>query len=359
MEKRIIELAQKAIRIKSTADNKKNLVKIMDLFVGRFSDTSIFEVKRFLHEGKPSAIIKPKSKEPKIWFNAHLDIVPGEDHLFSPRIINDRLIGRGALDMKTAASCMTELTRKLIQEGNNIGLMLVTDEEIGGHKGTKFLMDQKVVNPEFVIVGEATDLEIGIESKGVLSLEIISKGKSAHGSRPWLGKNAFEEMIKPIQVLLTDFPIPKKEVWKTTINIGVIHAGDAVNQVPDRCILKLDIRYVPQDEPHHILKLIKKIFSKQEVVVKMLEAPIFSKKTNPYIRLFAKSIKTVLNMKPIFRRGHGSADIRFFTEKGIPAIAFGLRGKGLHSNHEWVSLKEINKYVKILESFVIIANNNL
>lgn len=359
MEKHIIELAQKAIRIKSTADNKKNLVKIMDLFVGRFSDTSIFKVKRFLHEGKSSAIIKPKSKEPKIWLNAHLDIVPGEEHLFSPRIKNDRLIGRGALDMKTAASCMTELTRKLIQEGNNIGIMLVTDEEVGGNKGTKFLIDQKVVNPEFVIVGEATDFEIGIESKGVLSLEIISKGKSAHGSRPWLGKNAFEEMIKPIQVLLSDFPTPKREVWKTTVNLGVIHAGDAVNQVPDRCILKLDIRYVPHDDPQHILKRIKKIFSKQEMVIKMFEPPIFSKKTNPYIKLFAKSTKTVLNTKPIFRRGHGSADIRFFTEKGIPAIAFGLRGKGLHSNNEWVSLKEINKYIGILESFVIIANNNL
>lgn len=359
MEKHVIELAQKAICIKSTADNQEKLIEVMNVFVGRFDNTSAFEIKRFLHEGKPSAIIMPKSKVPKIWFNAHLDVVSGEEHLFSPLIKNNRLIGRGALDMKTAASCMVELTRKLIQNGNNIGLMLVTDEEIGGQKGTKFLIDQKVVNPEFVIVGEATDFEIGIESKGVLSLEIISKGKSAHGSRPWLGKNALEAMIKPIQVLLRDFPIPKKAVWKTTVNMGMIHAGDAVNQVPDRCILKLDIRYVPHDDPQHILKRIKKIFSKQEVVVKMLESPIFSKKTNPYIRLFAKSISKVLKTKPIFRRGHGSADIRFFTEKEIPAIAFGLRGKGLHSDDEWVSLKEINKYIKILESFIIIANNNL
>ena len=359
MEKRIIELAQKAICIKSTADNQENLKEVMNVFVGRFDNTSVFEIKRFLHEGKPSAIIMPKSKVPKIWFNAHLDVVPGEEHLFSPLIKNNRLIGRGALDMKTAASCMTELTRKLIMSGHNIGLMLVTDEEIGGQKGTKFLMDQKIVRPEFVIVGEATDFEIGIESKGVLSLEIISKGKSAHGSRPWLGKNAFGEIIKPVQKLLSDFPIPKKEAWKTTINMGAIYAGDAVNQVPDKCILKLDIRYVPHDDPQLILNRTKKIFLEQEVLVKMFEPPIFSKKTNPYIKLFSKSTNKVLKTKPIFRRGHGSADIRFFTEKGIPAIAFGLRGKGLHSNHEWVSLKEINKYVKILESFIIIANNNL
>lgn len=353
MEKQIIELTKKAVSIQSTSNNVENLKKIITLFANIFHDSSIFEVKHFMNNGKPSALIKPKRKEPKVWFNAHLDVVPGDNKLFSPIIKDSKLFGRGALDMKTAAACLTYVAKKLIMSGENIGLMLVTDEEIGGHNGTKFLIENNLVKPEFVIVGESTNLEIGIESKGVIALEVISKGKSAHGSRPWLGKNAFVEMINPIQKLLSSFPIPDIEVWETTVNIGTVQAGNAVNQVPDRCVLKLDIRYIPQDSPQHIIRQIKRIFKHQKVVVKMMEPPIFTDEKNNFVELFSKSLRETLNKKPIFRKGHGSADIRFFTEKEIPAIAFGLKGKGLHADNEWVSLKEVGKYITILEDFVI------
>lgn len=188
MKSQIISLAKKAIKIKSISTNKEKLFEVIDLFIDQFKPGSIFEIKRFVNCQKPSVIIKPKSKNPKIWLNAHLDVVPGKAKLFCPKITRNRLLGRGALDMKTAAACLTLSTKKLITQGFNLGLMLVTDEEVGGHHGTKFLIDKKIVMPEFVIVGEPTDLEIGIKSKGIISLQIISQGKSAHGSRHGWGR---------------------------------------------------------------------------------------------------------------------------------------------------------------------------
>ncbi len=352
MEKQIIALAKKAIAIKSIAGNKDKLREIIDLFVGQFNNDSLFEIKHFSNDGVLSVTVKPRFKQPKIWLNAHLDVVPADDHLFTPRIFENKLYGRGALDMKTAAAAFALLTKRLIEKGKNVGLMLVTDEEIGGHRGTKFLIEKNAVKPEFVIVGEPTNMEIGIESKGIITLEIISSGKTAHGSRPWLGENAIVAMIGPISQLLKAFPIPNREAWRTTVNLGIIQAGLAVNQVPDKCTIKLDVRNISKDDPKIIIKKIKNIFNKQNVCVKMLESPIFSDHENPYIKNFARVLRSVLKRKAVFLKGHGSSDIRFFTEKEIPAIAFGLTGEGLHSNDEWVSLESVGKLKKVLENYL-------
>jgi len=350
---KIIELSKKAIAIQSTTTHSSSLEEILELFLRQFKNNPSVKVQQFCNEGKPCATIQSKLMEPKIWLNAHLDVVPGNKNLFAPKLQNAKLFGRGALDMKTEAVCFTLLTNKLIASGCNMGLMLVTDEEVGGHDGTKFLLDQKIVKPEFVIVGEPSDLEVGTESKGIISIDIVSHGISAHGSKPWLGKNAILAVLKPIQELQRKFPIPIKDSWKTTINIGIFHGGAAVNQVPNVCSIKLDVRFIPSDNPQMIIKEIKSIFKHQEVLIKMIEPPIFSDKANPFILNFFGVVKEVLKVKPIFRKGHESSDIRFFTQKHIPAVTFGLKGEGLHAEHEWVSIKEIGAYITILEKFLI------
>ena len=353
MKNEILTLTKKAIRIQSTADNTAALEAVLSLFLDVFKNNPNVTIQTFRSNNLQSAIIFTKNKKPRIWLNAHLDVVTGNTSLFQPKIKKVKLFARGALDMKLAAACFTIITEKLIRNGLNVGLILVTDEEIGGHNGTKFLLDNDFVAPEFVVVGEPTNLEIGTESKGIISIDIISHGISAHGSRPWLGKNAILDMLEPLQQLQRVFPVPSKECWKTTVNVGVIQAGVAINQVPDVCTIKLDIRFIPQDNPKKIINRIKTIFKHQDIVIKMIEPPIFSNNNNLFIQNFFTIAKHVLKRKPIFRKGHGSSDIRFFTQNNIPAIAFGLKGKGLHAESEWVSLKEIEIFVKIIKTFLI------
>jgi len=353
MKPKIISLSKKAISIKSTANNSKKIEKILALFLKQFKPANHFKIKKFNNNNKPSAIIQPKNKTPKIWLNAHLDVVPGSEKLFEPKIVGNRLMGRGSQDMKTAAAAITLLTKKLISQGINIGLILVTDEEIGGHNGTKFLIDKKIVKPKFVIVGESTNLQIGNEAKGPIKISITSKGKSAHSSKPWLGKNAINQLLPSINKLNKKFPTSNKAVWKTTCNLSTISGGQTINQVPDQCQITLDIRRIPQDNPTTIIKNIKLIFNKHLVKVKMLEPHIFTDKNDPFVKNLAHSIKIITSKKAIFRKGHGSADIRFFTDKKIPAIAFGLKGSGLHSHHEWVDINSINPFIKILKHFII------
>lgn len=352
MKKTVLSLATKAIIIPSIADNNPALKDVLSLFLRTFEGNAAADIRMFRHNNKPSVIVLSKKGKPKIWLNAHLDVVPGGVALFQPKIKGSKLFGRGVLDMKLAAACFTVITDKLIRQGLNVGLMLVTDEEIGGHNGTKMLLEKGIVSPKFVIAGEPTNLQIGNLSKGFIRIDIQSNGVSAHGSRPWLGQNAIQKLIPALNRLEKAFPIPKKEIWQTTVNVGKISGGKTVNQVPDRCFISLDVRFVPTDDPKNIISQIRQIFQNHEVVAHEPENPTITDRNNPFVVSFSRACNQIGRFDPVFRKGHGSSDARFFTKKGIPAIAFGLRGDGLHADHEWVSLSELDVFCKIVESFI-------
>lgn len=108
-----------------------------------------------------------------------------------------------------------------------------------------------------------------------------------------MGQNAIHNLLEPLQKLFTIFPIPKKEIWETTCNLGVIQGGTAVNQVPNRCAVKLDIRFTPDENPDKIIKKIASIFKKQKIKINFIEPPIFSDKNNKFIKKFARVVRQV------------------------------------------------------------------
>src|SRR5690606_15152773 len=103
----------------------------------------------FIHEyminGKPSFVATmKKTKTPDILLNGHLDVVPGTSNQFIPEIKGDKLIGRGAQDMKASCAAMLTVFKNLSEDEtfpkDRLGIMIVTDEEIGGFSGTSQLL---------------------------------------------------------------------------------------------------------------------------------------------------------------------------------------------------------------------------
>ena len=110
----------------------------------------------------------------RIIFNGHLDVVPGHLQQFEPRIDGDRLIGRGAYDMKAALAAMMIATSNMAEappEGVQVDLVIVPDEERAqpGPNATEMLVDQGL-RADFVICGEPTDMQVGVQAKGVMIL---------------------------------------------------------------------------------------------------------------------------------------------------------------------------------------------
>src|ERR671916_1532637 len=225
-------------------------------------------------------VVRVGSGEPRILLHGHADVVPGEERQFEPYEENDELYGRGVYDMKGALAAMMYAVEDLKTLGSDatVELLVVPDEEQehGARTGAEVLIKNGYVG-DFLITGEPTDFHIGTQSKGVLDLRVTLRGKSAHGSTPWLGKNAvllayehFSRVLElPFAKQRTDlFPYP-------SMNLARIIGGDVLNRVPDRCTYDLDIRYLPNQDPKEIARQIRSVDLPAEVEVLFGREPTY------------------------------------------------------------------------------------
>ena len=190
---------------------------------------------------------------PRIVLHGHLDVVPGREGQFDARVEGDRLIGRGAYDMKGAlAAMMCALSDATAQDAIRVHLICVPDEEsedIDRRSTDAIIADG--LRGDFAITGEPTDLHIGVQAKGVLALRVEVQGTAAHGSTPWLGDNAIlkaYDIFRRIETL--PFGRESSDLFdRPSINVSRIVGGDAFNKVPDVCTMAVDIRFLPNQDP--------------------------------------------------------------------------------------------------------------
>ena len=112
---------------------------------------------------------------------------------------------------------------------------------------------------DFAITGEPTDLNVGVAAKGVLAMRLLVSGRAAHGATPWLGENAIlraYEVFREVESL--PFARQSSELFdRPSINLGRILGGDALNKVPDSCVIDVDVRYLPEQDPGEILAQVR------------------------------------------------------------------------------------------------------
>ena len=355
MQKDTLDLSKRLISISSVKDDTKSLENVLGVVEKLKIDT---KVAGFSKNNIPSLLYYNTPTLPKkfkVILNAHLDVVPAKQEQFKPKVVGDKLFGRGAIDMKAATAVEILVYKELAKKVNYpLGLQLVTDEEVGGFDGTKY-QTEKGVRADFVIAGEQTDLNISNKAKGIVWAKISCRGKSAHGAHPWDGENAVEKMNKFVcEKLYKAFPIPAKEAWVTTANLAKIESSNsAFNKVPDDCTISVDFRYVPE-EKSQIVRKIKSIVPKGfalEVVVN--EPSQYTPQNNPFAKNLMQKIQEAIGKKAKFISDHGASDIRYYDGVSVPGVCFGPVGGGLHTDNEWVSISSLEEYYKILKDFLL------
>ncbi len=173
----------------------------------------------------------------------------------TPTIDGDRLYGRGAYDMKGALAAMLVVTAAMRdQDEVRVRLGIVGDEESEeeADRGSDHLVDGGFIG-DFAITGEPTDLQIGVEAKGVLALRLEVSGVAAHGATPWLGDNAVlkaHDVFRSIESL--PFARQSSELFdRPSINLGRIvgrrRAQQGARPLCDRCRHPLPPRTGPGD----------------------------------------------------------------------------------------------------------------
>ncbi|HXR30879.1 MAG TPA: M20/M25/M40 family metallo-hydrolase [Solirubrobacterales bacterium] len=292
---------------------------------------------------------------PTVVLHGHLDVVPGRPGQFEPRVEGDRLYGRGAYDMKGGLAAMLLTTAAMRdQDQVRVRLGIVGDEESEEEvdRGSDRLVDSGFTG-DFAITGEPTDLHIGVEAKGVLALRVGVSGVAAHGATPWLGDNA---VLRAIDVFRSIESLPfarhSSELFdRPSINLGRIVGGDALNKVPDRCAIDVDIRYLPDQDPANLLEQVRGIPA-AEVEQLFTRPPAVVDRELPYVQALRDAANAHHDGEPMSVGRDGASDAVSFLRVGVPAVEFGPVGEGHHGPEEWVSISSLHTYQQTLETFL-------
>jgi len=292
---------------------------------------------------------------PCVIFHGHVDVVPAHADQFTPRIEGDRLIGRGAYDMKGGLAAMMCAVHDVATNGHiRVRFICVPDEESDDvdSRCTEALV-QEGLRADFAITGEPTELHIGVQAKGVLAVRVEVSGTAAHGSTPWLGDNAIlkaYDVFRRVETL--PFSRESSDLFdRPSINVARIDGGDAFNKVPDRCSMDIDIRYLPDQDPGAILAAIRELDDVR--IVKVFQRrPAHVSRANLYVRALREAVSRSLEGEALSVGRDGASDAISFLEAGVPAVEFGPVGGGHHGPEEWVSIQSLAQYRRALGDFV-------
>jgi acetylornithine deacetylase len=223
------------------------------------------------------------NETPRVWFSTHIDTVPP---FIPPTEDDEKIYGRGACDAKGIIAAQITAAEQLRSGGiEDIGLLYTVEEERSS-TGARAANDHPLAAKcEYMINGEPTDNELAIGSKGSFRLKIKTTGKAGHSAYPEIGESAIEKLLEILDdVRHTKFP-SEEFFGDTTVNIGTIEGGVALNVIAPKAEAGLLIRLTTPREPiEEALENVIRGRGEIEVLscsepVKMLPVDGFSQKT--------------------------------------------------------------------------------
>jgi acetylornithine deacetylase len=185
--------------------------------------------------------------KPRVWLSTHMDTVPP---FIPPTEDDEKMMGRGACDAKGIIAAQITAAEQLRREGvSDIGLLYTVEEERSSTGAKAANLHPLAAKCEYMINGEPTDNDLAIGSKGSFRLKIRTSGKAAHSAYPEEGESAIETLLDILNdVRQTRFQHDDL-FGETTVNIGTIEGGLALNVVPPRAEAGLLIRLTTKREP--------------------------------------------------------------------------------------------------------------
>jgi succinyl-diaminopimelate desuccinylase len=359
IKEELIELVFNLIRFKTIASNEDELKNIIDFTENYLKDNKLLKIEKFKVNNKYNLIAKI-SDEVKVYFVVHLDVVDAKEEQFNPYLDGDKIVGRGALDMKGPAATVLYLFKNL-NKPIPIGLIVTTDEEVGSLDGVKYITENMDIKADVVVIPDGGEnFNIITKGKGAFHFRVKSYGKSTHGSTTWLGVNAVDKLLefyKELKNIILEYKVDDENIennWYNTLNLGKIEGGVKVNVVPDYAYAEFDIRFTEKYSLENIYNVVDYLIKKHNLELEVLStgSPVSIDLNNRYLQKFIQSYKEILG-DPKFSVEHGATDGRFFAAKNIPVITIYPQGQGLHSNYEWVSLSSLVTLFKLFYNFIL------
>jgi len=317
-----------------------------------------------------------QADKPGIMLSGHTDVVPidGQNWTLPPFAMTERdgkFFGRGAADMKgfvacALAACLKASTMAL---RTPLHLALSYDEEVGclGVRDLIQMLNAAPQRPLLCIVGEPTNMQVATGHKGKLAARALCKGREGHSALTPLALNAihlgcdFVQALRDEQGRLArdgardgDYDIPY-----TTVHVGKINAGVALNIVPNLCQVDFEIRNVAADDAAGILDRLRVAAARIAADAASIasEAAIDIEITNTYPGLDTPAASEAVAFVKSLTGANNTMKVAFGTEGGLfsrdlgtPAVVCGPGSMAQgHKPDEFVSVEQLRRCDEMLE----------
>ncbi len=278
---------------------------------------------------------------------------------FSAEIEERKLYGLGSSDMKGGLAALIWAFKKAVKEKLLVNLLFtaVVDEEINSQGAFELL---KEIGGDLAIIAEPTDEKIMLGARGRFALDLIFRGKSAHGARPYKGANAIicaSEFLSK----LGEIPLRTHEkMGMGSITPLKITGGDDFLSIPDICTVVVDRHIVPGERREDVMEEFRKLLESVETgcdaeirwhprPTPFLEAYEFSPETE-FIRDFVSFYREKYGLfEPIY--GESVGDYNLFA-KSMPTVVYGPKGGNWHSADEYVHTDSVEAVAKTYYEFL-------
>jgi acetylornithine deacetylase len=320
-----------------------------------------------------------------ILLDAHQDTVPVEGMTidpFHPVIKGGKLYGRGACDVKGGMAAMLTAFARLAGErptqSAHVVMSCSCDEESTA-QGAKALAKMWgspssggtlfPTPPSLAVVAEPTDLNIIVAHRGAVRWKLRTKGRACHSSRPHEGVNAIYKMGQVLAVLeryaaeIGQMVAPHPLCGPPTLSVGRISGGISVNTVPDECLIEIDRRVIPGEDPAQVVPhLTNYLRSRLDVDFEMLPpwldgATLSDENNGAWADRLMKHIAATVGPRKKLGAWYGTNASRF-TPSGVPAVVFGPGSiDQAHTVDEWIDIEQLRQASEIYYLFCAHAGN--
>ena len=314
---------------------------------------------------------------PNLCFAGHTDVVPVGDvaawsrEAFAADIVDGVLIGRGAVDMKSAIAAFAAAAASALAEGavtGSLSFLITGDEEGVALDGTKRVVETLRAEGEILdhcIVGEPTSAEsfgdmVKIGRRGSINVGVRVEGIQGHVAYPHRAANPVPVLIRLLAALearvldegYADFQPSNLEV--TTVDVG----NPTTNLIPAVATARLNIRFNPTHRGADLAAWIQSEadraaegFPGTITLTPAISGEAFLTEQGPFTELVAGAVEAVSGQRPDLSTTGGTSDARFIRDL-CPVVELGLVGRTMHAVDERAPVEEIRRLQAVYETLI-------
>ena len=321
------------------------------------------------NRGNAVARVKSSGERPGLLFVGHLDVVSAgeEPWCHSPFAAveeNGRMYGRGTTDMKGGIAAVAGAIREILATQATLRgdiIFAATAGEETDSIGVKRFMQNRDKLPPLagIVVPEPTDFAVITAHRGLFWFRITTRGKAVHSSMPERGINAIGSMRHVLDALQRyEIPVePHPLLGPCSLSVNTISGGEAMNIVPDRCTIGVDIRTLPGQNHDALRNDIERILATLKTEIRPFDGELAIERSvgametdpeDPFVRTFCSAVNVDLTNTVGF-----TTDAPHLLPLGVPIVVYGPgNGKMCHQVDEFIEIADLQTAVELFTDVI-------